>query len=77
MASRAKTTLEDIMRMDRPYLVPVEVADVLGCSSYAINVAAKKAETRDMLGFPVVKIGTRCKIPRIPFLHYMGVEAGE
>lgn len=74
MASRTKCTLNDIIRMEEAFLTPAQVADVLGCSNYAINVAARTAETRQQLGFPVIRIGNRCKIPRIPFLHYMGVE---
>ena len=72
--ARAKITIEDITAMKEAYITPVQAADVLGCNSYAINVAARSLETRNLIGFPVIKIGTRCKIPRIPFLRYMGVE---
>lgn len=71
MAQPVKT-LEDIARLDCCYLVPAQVAPVLGCAQYAINCAARSAEGRARLGFPVVMIGSRCKIPRIPFLQYMG-----
>lgn len=75
--SKTRCTLADMVGMEGAYLVPEQVADVLGCSGYAINVAAKKPETRERLGFPVIMIGSRCKIPRIPFLHFMGVEVTE
>lgn len=71
MAQPVKT-LDDIARLDCSYLVPAQVAPVLGCSQYAINCAAKSEEGRKRLGFPTMMIGNRCKIPRIPFLAFMG-----
>lgn len=71
MAQTVKT-LEDIAQLDCAYLVPTQVAPVLGCASYAINVMARTQEGRNMLGFPVIVLGKRCKIPRVPFLQYMG-----
>lgn len=62
-------TLEELERMDREYLIPKEVAGVLGCAPYAINVAAK--QNPEVLGFPVTLVGTRAKIPKRPFLNYM------
>lgn len=71
MAQPVKT-LDDIARLNRDYLVPAQVAPVLGCSQYAINCAARSEEGRKRLGFPTMMIGNRCKIPRIPFLTFMG-----
>lgn len=75
--AQAVKTLEDIAQLDSYYLVPAQVAPVLGCGQYAINCAAKSKEGRERLGFPVMMIGTRCKIPRIPFLQYMGYKTEE
>lgn len=75
--AQAVKTLEDIAQLDSYYLVPAQVAPVLGCGQYAINCAAKSEEGRKRLGFPVTMIGSRCKIPRIPFLQYMGYKAEE
>lgn len=55
--------------MDKAFLVPTEVAPILACNPYAINVAAQQAP--EQLGFPVCIIGTRVKIPRIPFLKFI------
>lgn len=74
MASERKAALERIAQMDDTYLTPAQAATVLGCSSYAINVATRTAEGREALGFPVIRLGSRCKIPRIPFLRAMGME---
>lgn len=65
-------TLEDIAQLDTEYLVPSQVAAVLGCCQYTINVAAETPKGREKLGFPVIKLGTRVKIPRRPFLAFMG-----
>lgn len=65
-------TLEDIARLEADFLIPSQVAAVLGCDQYMINVASRTAKGREHLGFPVIRIGNRVKIPRRPFLAYMG-----
>lgn len=62
-------TLEELEGLDREYLIPREVAGVLGCAPYAINVMAKQCPER--LGFPVTFIGRRARIPKRPFVNYM------
>lgn len=62
-------TLNDIRNLDREYLVPREVASVLGCDQYGINIAAKQCPER--LGFNVAVIGSRVKIPRLAFIRWM------
>ena len=65
-----KRTISDLMNLDRAYLVPTEVADVLGTTDQWVRVCARQRP--DLLGFPTVIMGSRVKIPRIPFLRYMG-----
>lgn len=74
MTAKVSQALQEIIDMDAAYLTPVQVAKVLGCNSYMINVASRTPQGREDLGFPVIKLGNRCKVPRIPFLQYMGVE---
>lgn len=74
MAIKVGKALQEIIDMDAAYLTPEQVGKVLGCSGYAINVAARSPESLAALGFPVTRMGSRCKVPRIPFLAYMGVE---
>ena len=62
-------SLEELEALDREYLIPKEVAGVLGCAPYTINVMAKQCPER--LGFPVTFIGRRARIPKRPFLNYM------
>lgn len=75
MAAKIPLSLEEIAAMEgTTFLVPVQVSRVLSCSPYTINVAAKDEKGRARLGFPVTMMGNRVKIPRIPFLHFMGWE---
>lgn len=55
--------------MDTEYLIPEQIAPILGCAQYSINVQAR--DDPYSFGFPVIKIGTRVRIPRIAFLRFM------
>lgn len=66
--------LATIAAQDSMYLLPEEAALVLGCDRGNINVMASTQEGREALGFRVVRIGSHTKIPRIPFLRFMGWE---
>lgn len=72
--AKAALTLKQIAEMDCVFLIPAQVAPVLGCAQYYINVASQTPDGRAYLGFPVTRIGNRVKIPRIPFLRFMGWE---
>lgn len=63
-------TIEEIKNYDRDYLVPAQVASVLGCDPHWIRVAARN--NPEQLGFKVCTLNTRIKIPRISFLKFMG-----
>lgn len=63
------TTLNDLRKSTKDVLTPADVAPVLGCDPHYIRVAARQCPER--LGFPVVLIGNRTKIPRIAFIKFM------
>lgn len=63
-------TLEEIKRSGELLLIPKDVAPVLGCDPEKIRIQAHENPT--LLGFPVVVIGTRVRIPRKPFLQWLG-----
>lgn len=67
-----RKSIQDIIALDKDYLTPAEIAGVLGSDPQTIRVAARVDPQR--LGFPVVVIGSRVKIPKAAFLRYMGVE---
>ena len=66
-------TLDEIKASDKAVLTPGDIAEVLGSDQQTIRVQARTAPEK--LGFNVVVVGSRTKIPRIPFLRYMGVDA--
>lgn len=63
------TALEEVRAWDKPVITPAEAAKVLGCDPHYIRVAARQCP--EALGFPVILIGTRTKIPRLPFIHFL------
>ena len=65
-------TLRELIALNRDYFVPAQVAEVLGMDAQAIRILGRGSPER--LPFPVIVSGSRVKIPKIPFLKYMGVD---
>ena len=65
-------TLDDLIESDKECFTPDDICGVLGVNPHNIRLAAKQRP--DLLGFNFFFIGTRMKIPRIPFLRKMGVD---
>lgn len=65
-------TIEDIRTSTRPMLRPVDVAPIIGCDPQWVRDTAKTNPAA--LGFPAIVVGKRTRIPRIPFLRYLGYE---
>ena len=62
-------TINEFEKIGGEYLVPEQVAVILGTSAEAISNQAKSDPSR--LGFAVTVIGTRVKIPRRGFLYWL------
>lgn len=62
-------TLEEIEALPKEMLIPTDVAPILGCSPYTINVATR--DGNNPFPFPVIRMGTRVRIPKIPFIKAM------
>ena len=62
-------TLEDIERLPKEILVPTDIAPILGCTPYAINVATR--DGKNPFPFPIIRMGTRVRIPKRPFIKAM------
>ena len=62
--------ITDAMASTSPMLLPSDVAPIIGCDPQWIRDTARS--NPDALGFPVLIVGRRTKIPRIPFLRYLG-----
>lgn len=61
-------TLEDIERIDKSFLTAVDVAPYIRCDPGTLRLAAHMAP--QLLGFPVVVMGHRVKIPKLPFIQF-------
>ena len=70
-----RVTLEEIEALDKDILVPTDIAGYLGCTPYTINVATR--DGRNPFPFPVIRMGTRVRIPKLPFIRAMRGEAAE
>jgi hypothetical protein len=62
-------TLEEMKVCGKATLTAADIAPVLDCDPHAIRLAAKKDP--DGLGFPVICMGSRVKIPTLPFIEFM------
>lgn len=62
-------TLDEIAASDKLTLNVNDVCKVLGCAPHALHMQAMSAPER--LGFPVICIGNRVRIPRLPFLAFL------
>lgn len=66
-------TIQEIQELDREYLVPADIAQILGTTGYAISVQVREDKQNGInsFPFPTIRIGSRVKIPRKPFLAAM------
>lgn len=62
-------TLEELKRSEKIIITPAEAAPVLGCDPHWIRITAR--ERPQALGFPVICMGSRVKIPRLPFIKFL------
>ena len=62
-------TLQELEQLETEVLTPKQVAPILGCQPYTINVATK--DGKNPFPFPVIRMGSRVRIPKTPFLKAM------
>ena len=65
----AKEELARIEALPKDMLVPTDICKYLCCSAYSINIATR--DGKNPFPFPVIRMGTRVKIPKIPFIKAM------
>lgn len=63
------TALAAVKQMTCPTIDPEDVASVLGCTAHSLRVAARQRP--ELLGFPVIVMGHRVRIPRLPFIQFL------
>lgn len=64
-----KDELARIEALPKDMLVPTDVCKFLGCCAYSINVATENG--KNPFPFPVIRMGRRVRIPKIPFIKAM------
>ena len=69
MISMTNDELARIEALPKEMLVPADIAKYLGCSAYTINVATR--DGNKPVPFPVIRMGSRVRIPKMPFLKAM------
>lgn len=66
-------TLAEVKELSSETITPAVAARVLGCDPQWIRIVARQHPQR--LGFPVVVLGSRVKIPRVGFIRFMEGES--
>lgn len=62
-------TFCDLEAMERETISPSEAAEIIGCNPQFIRIQAR--QDRKALGFPVIVMGHRVRIPRRAFLAFL------
>lgn len=71
-AMKTFTLPELAAKTDREFYNIAEVCGVLHADPQTLRLTARQRP--ELLGFPVIISGNRVKIPRLPFLRFMGVD---
>ena len=66
-------TLAEVEQSEKVMLTPSDIAPLIGSDQQLIRMQAR--ERPELLGFPVICIGSRVKIPREGFLRFMRGQA--
>ena len=66
-----RQALEKVLVCEKLMLTPDDVAPLLGTTANTLRKTAKN--TPQLLGFPFTYCGSNMKIPKQPFLEFIGV----
>lgn len=70
-----KMTYDELLKTDKCMITPEEAAGVLGCTAQLLRIKARDPEKRRTLGFPIMAVGNRVKIPVKGLIKF--IEGGE
>ena len=65
-------TLDELLASQKAFFTPGDVCGVLGSNPQTIRITARQRP--DLIGYEFTFVGNRMKIPRVPFLRFMGIE---
>ena len=63
-------TIDQVIISDKLFLTPADVCQILKCDPQAIRAQAHNDPSK--LGFPIIVMNRRIRIPREAFLKYLG-----
>lgn len=63
-------TLDEIKSSTKMFLIPADIASILETDPHTIRCTAR--ENPELIGYPFTFCGCRMKIPRVPFLQWLG-----
>jgi len=69
------TTIEDIEKIDRPYLIVKDIAPLFGADPHTLRCSLKEQSWR--CGFPILECGNRLKIPKEAFIRWWKFETSQ
>ena len=64
-------TVEDLRTTPKEFFTPGDVCGALGTNPQTIRVTARQRP--DLIGYEFTFVGNRMKIPKVPFLRFLGV----
>jgi len=67
--------IQAIVDSDKVFLTPADAAPILGMDPHSIRLTARQRP--ELLKFEFILSGNRTKIPRIPFLRYIGINVDQ
>jgi hypothetical protein len=67
--NQARREFERLQALDKPLLTCLDVARIMECDQYDLHMQAEVNAAA--LGFPVIIMGRRVKIPKAAFLDYI------
>lgn len=65
-------TLLELAQSNKEMLTCADISEIIGIGQY--NLHRYIIEYPERIGFPVMVTGNRVRIPRLPFLKFMGIE---
>ena len=63
-------TIDEMKRSTKQFLIPSDIAEVLESDPHTIRCTAR--ETPELIGYRFTFSGSHMKIPRVPFLRWLG-----
>ncbi len=71
MTEKQEKAIDRLMKDDRLFVDVTDIADILESSPQGLRDTAHRQVSQ--LGFNAMTVNSRVKIPRIPFLKWLGV----